>query len=494
MWPPTTWHAVGGSFRDPSGFVYSRQAVLYRQVNRRFQETFDAFLASGLCDELVGQGLLVGHRQAPLSLAATDEAYAVLEPERIPFVSYPYEWSFGQLRDAALLTLDLQERALARGFVLRDASAYNVQFRDARPVFIDTLSFEPRAPGSAWVAYRQFCEHFLVPLALMSLRDVRCGSLLRASLDGVPLDLGSRLLPRRTWLRTGLLLHVHLHAWAQRRYAGAAAASSGRGGGISPAAAGGLVKSLRGIVEGLTWHPAGTEWAEYETDNSYTDIAARSKREAVAAYLGALGSQTAWDLGANTGAYSRVAREAVPHVVAFDIDPAAVERHYRAVRASGQTGMLPLHLDLADPSPAQGWAHRERMSLEERGPADVLLALALLHHLAIGRNLPLGQIAHFLARLGRALVIEFVPKQDVQVQRLLRTRPDIFPSYTREGFEAAFAPWFRIEAVKPITDSERLLYFMRTLVLPRGDCAREQAAVPPDVRPAQTKANHNLRG
>jgi hypothetical protein len=385
----------------------------------------------------------------------------------VEFVSYPYEWAFGQLKDAALLTLELQERALARGFTLRDASAYNVQFVRGRPLFIDTLSFEPRDEGAPWAGYRQFCEHFLVPLALMSRVDVRTATLLRAHLEGIPLDLGSRLLPRRTWLRAGLLFHVHLHAMAQRRYAdrgtGEAAAGGASRRGVSPTAAAGLVRSLRAAVESLEWTPSGTEWADYTDDNNYSAEAAGSKREAVVDFLRGLDARTAWDLGANTGEYSRAAREVVPQVIAFDLDPAAVERNYRRVKAEDEAGILPLLLDLTNPSPALGWAHRERLSLEERGPADVLLALAVVHHLAIGHNLPLERVAGFFARLGRSLVVEFVPKSDSQVRRLLRDRPDIFPDYTREGFEAAFRGWFRIERALPVADSERTLYLMTSL-------------------------------
>ncbi len=455
------WQAVEGSFRDPSGFVYTRDGTLYRQVNQSFKASFDAFLASGLYDELAGERLLVPHRNVPLNLAATGDAWAVLEPERLPFISYPYEWSFGQLRDAALLTLTLQERALRRDFVLRDASAYNVQFRDGHPLLIDTLSFEPREEGSPWVAYRQFCEHFLVPLLLMSSRDIRCGMLLRSCLDGVPLELGSRLLPRKSWLRPSVLFHVHLHAKAQSRYSDTAAVEKeSRRRAMTRDAVLALVGGLRRCIESLDWVPAGTEWAEYEHDNSYSDTASRSKREIVSRMLETPGAQMVWDLGANTGEYSRTAREVAPQVVAFDIDPAAVERNYRRVRSAGETGILPLLLDLANPSPPQGWAHSERLSLEQRGPADALLALALIHHLAIGRNLPLDRIASFLSRLGRALIIEFVPKDDVQVQRLLRNRPDIFPGYSIEGFEQAFRQHFRIESVEPVAGSGRRVYHM----------------------------------
>jgi ribosomal protein L11 methylase PrmA len=232
---------------------------------------------------------------------------------------------------------------------------------------------------------------------------------------------------------------------------------------VSSTAAAGLVRSLRSSIEALDWRPAGTEWADYTEDNNYSAEAAGSKREAVLGFLRGLGARTVWDLGANTGEYSRAAREVAPSVIAFDLDPAAVERNYRRVKAEHEPGILPLLLDLTNPSPALGWAHRERLSLEERGPADVLLALAVVHHLAIGHNLPLERVASFLARLGRHLIVEFVPKSDSQVQRLLRDRPDIFPDYTAEGFEAAFRSCFRIERAVPVADSERTLYLMTAL-------------------------------
>lgn len=456
------WEVIEGSFRDPSGFVFTRDGVLYRQVNEVFRREFDACRSGGLYEELVGDGLLVPHREVALDLAAAPGACAVLEPERVPFVSYPYEWSFGQLQDAARLTLDLQERALQRGFTLRDASAYNVQFRDGRPVLIDTLSFEPYQEGQPWAAYRQFCEHFYVPLALMSAGDVRYGQLLRTYLDGIPLDLGSRLLPRRSWLASGALFHVHLHAWAQARFAGAKVSAASGGRKLSRDAALALVRGLRSAIGRLSWRAAGTEWADYTSDNNYSPAAAASKRELVVGLLRQLGAlASVWDLGANTGEYTRAAREAAPLVVSFDLDPAAVERNYRRVRAGGETGILPLLMDVTNPSPAQGWGHRERLSLEDRGPADAVLALALVHHLAIGHNVPLGRVAEFFARLGRALVIEFVPKSDSQVERLLLNRADIFPEYNREGFEHAFARHFRIEARREVRDSDRLLYLMR---------------------------------
>jgi hypothetical protein len=454
------WQAVEGSFRDPNGFVYSRDGTFYRQVNQSFRQPFEAFLASGLYDELVRDRMLVPHEQVGLELAATNDAYAVIRPERIAFISYPYEWSFGQLQDAASLTLEIQERALAKGFTLRDSSAYNIQFQGGRPLLIDSLSFEPHVEGKPWDAYKQFCEQFLLPLTLMSARDVRCGTLLRSYLEGIPLDLGSRLLPRRSWVSPSTVLHIHLHAWAQGRYAGSSVSSAAKGRGMSRQSLLTLVRGLQGAVRGLSWRPAGTEWADYTEDNNYSRDASESKRALVVSYLREVEAKVVWDLGANTGEYSRAAREVAPLVVSFDVDPAAVERNYRRVRADQETGILPLLLDLTNPSPAQGWAGQERLSLAERGPADVVLALALIHHLAIGHNLPLEKIAAYIRRLAPRLIIEFVPKADSQVQRLMLSRPDIFPHYTKDGFEQAFARHFTIESSAPIDNSERWLYCM----------------------------------
>ncbi len=464
-----SWQVVEGSFRDPSGFVYTRDGTLYRQVNRSFAEHFDAFIASGLYDELARDGLLVAHQQVGRELAASDDAHAVLQPARVGFISYAYEWSFGQLKDAALLTLEIQERSVGKGFTLRDSSAYNVQFVNGRPILIDTLSFEPLEEGKAWSAYKQFCEHFLLPLTLMSARDVRCEALLRSYIDGIPLDLGSRLLPRRTWLGLSTFLHIHMHAWAQGRYAGSAVTSTAaKGRSMSRQGLLTLVKNLKDAIKRLSWRAAGTEWADYVSDNNYSDSAARSKRDMVQGFLRRSSPRSVWDLGANTGEYSRAAREIAPLVVSFDVDPAAVERNYQRVRSTNETGILPLLLDLTNPSPALGWAGRERLSLEQRGPADAIMALALIHHLAIGHNLPLERIAEYFARLGRQLIIEFVPKSDSQVKRLLLSRPDIFPSYTKEGFEAAFRQHFTMDAIERVQDSERWLYLMTA-------CTRSEA-------------------
>jgi ribosomal protein L11 methylase PrmA len=456
--------AVAGSFRDPSGFLFTSNGTLFRQVNERYRQAWEAFHASGLYGQLVKEELLVPHEEASLDLAPAPGAYRVIRPERIPFVSYPYEWCFSELQDAALTTLRIQEIALERGFVLKDASAYNVQFRDGRPIFIDTLSFEPYREGQPWVAYRQFCQHFLAPLALMACRDVRLAQLLRIYVDGIPLDLASRLLPRATRFRFGLLTHIHLHARSQTRHAddagSGAAVPAAR---VSMEGLRGLIDSLRSAVRRLSWKAGGTEWGDYYEGTNYTAAASEHKAELVRKLLGSVSPATVWDLGGNTGVFSRIGVESGAHVVSWDVDPAAVEKNYRRLRQEGSRRLLPLLLDLTNPSGGVGWRNEERMSLSERSPVDLVMALALIHHLAISNNVPLPRIADFFASLSAHLLVEFVPKQDSQVKRLLATREDIFDDYTQAGFEAAFSRHYETLEVHPIPESERTLYLLRRI-------------------------------
>ena len=452
---------LGASFRDPSGFLFTRQGELYRQVNQGYAPHYDALMRSGLYERLVKAGLLIPHQEVAVEPADPAQAYRVIQPQRVEFITYPYEWSFSQLKDAALATMAVQKKAIEAGMVLKDASAYNIQFYRGRPLLIDTLSFETLTEGEPWVAYRQFCQHFLAPLALMALVDIRLGQLLRIHIDGVPLDLAARLLPRRTRLDLGLATHIHLHAAAQKRFAGQAQKPQAARK-MSRMAFLGLMDSLESAVRKLSWKPVGTEWGDYYTASAshYSAAAFEAKRQVVKEYLERIQPRQVWDLGANTGEFSRLAADQGMPTLAFDIDPAAVELNYQAVVSKKETHLLPLLMDFTNPSPGLGWHGREREALFERAPADALLALALIHHLAIANNVPLPRLAEFFRSLGRWLVIEFVPKQDSQVQILLASRQDIFPDYHEAGFEAAFGAVFTIHEKRPLPDTGRVLYLM----------------------------------
>lgn len=450
-----------GSFRDPAGFVYRRDGQLYRQINAEHESDWRQFETSGLYEQLARRRWLVDHDDAPLERAFDERAWRVIRPRLIPFISYPYEWTFGQLKDAALLTLDAQLLALKWDMSLKDASAYNVQFERGRPVLIDALSFERSEADTPWVAYRQFCQHFLAPLALMAERDVRCALMLRDFVDGIPLDLAARLLPARSRLRFGLLTHLHLHARSLRRHGDRSMTGSSARPRLSRTRLQALLGNLRATVAGLDWDPTGTEWADYTTTTSYSEVAAASKQRLVEQLLRRTEGPWVWDLGANTGLFSRIAAELGRNVLSLDADPAAAERHYRALRTDDDGRVMPLVVDLANPSPALGWANGERLSLIERANADVLVVLALVHHIAIGNNVPLPHLSSFLARLGRQLIIEFVPKTDDRVAAMLAGRRDVFADYSLEGFRAAFdTHWATVEEL-PIDRSDRVLFLWR---------------------------------
>ncbi len=449
------------SFRDPGGFLFTREGVLYRQVNTCGREDYDRLLQSGLYARLTADHLLIPHLEVNEAPEDPASAFLVIRPERVGFISYPYEWCFSQLKAAGLATLKIQKTALEYGLSLKDASAYNIQFHQGRPILIDSLSFEVYAEGKPWTAYRQFCQHFVAPLALMAYRDIRLNQLLRVYLDGVPLDLAGRLLPWRTRLMPPLLLHIHLQAAAQKRYADRALDQKTAARPVSRVGLLGLIDSLETCLRGLKLPPMRTEWGDYYASTNYTLAAQDEKATLVRAFLERIQPEVVWDLGANTGRYSRLASERGISTLAFDLDAGAVEANYLRCVADQEAHLLPLGLDLTNPSPDLGWRNHERASLHARANADAILALALIHHLAIGNNVPLAELARFFSDLGEWLIVEFIPKNDTQVQKLLETRKDIFADYTVQGFEAAFRTQYQIEQIQPLHESARVLYLMR---------------------------------
>lgn len=444
---------VPGSFRDPAGFLFLRSGKLYRHINPVGQPDYECLLRCGLYGELVKEKYLIPHQEA-----ASEDGCTVIEPEKIPFISYPYEWCFSELKDAALLMLDIQKKALAHGMSLKDASAYNVQFGRGKPILIDTLSFEKYEEGTPWVAYRQFCQHFLAPLALMKYSHISLNKLFTIHLDGVPLDLASALLPLRTRFIFSLQAHIHLHAKMQKKYSATPIAIKKK---ISKFALEALLDSLRNFIHKLTFHPSGTEWADYYDHTNYSEEGSRHKQELIEKFLDRIQPETVWDFGANTGRFSRIASQRNIRTVAFDIDPSAVEKNYLLTKKDSDEYMLPLVMDITNPSPGIGWENEERSSLLSRGPASCAFGLALIHHLAISNNTPFEKIADFFSRAAEYAIIEFIPKTDSNVSRLLATRKDIYPEYTQACFEREFGRYFRIIEQHPIHKSERILYLMK---------------------------------
>ncbi|MDA7915946.1 SAM-dependent methyltransferase [Verrucomicrobia bacterium] len=450
------------SFRDPSGHLFHQNGILYRQVNQRYSDDYNLLKSSGLYDSLVKTGSLIPHEEfSPIDLEISDSsAWKVLKPEFIPFISYPYEWAFDFYKEAALCTLQIQEKALDHGMTLKDASAYNIQFHLGKATFIDTLSFSKYEEGTPWVAYKQYCQHFLAPLTLMSKIGLDSGLMMRDFIDGIPLDLTCRMLPFKTRLSLGLLMHLFLHAGSQSKHAdNKRSAQSTK---VSLHSLKGMIDSLKNTITKLELPKAlRSEWSNYDQTHNYTSTAHDEKARLVEDYLKQVSPDTVWDIGANTGDYSRIACQHSKLTVGFDIDPLCVQMLFHSVKQQKQTNLLPVTMNFANPSPGLGWAGEERASLASRGPADLLMALAVVHHLAIVNNVPLDRIARYFSELGKHLIIEWVPKSDSQIQLMLKNREDIFHSYNEEDFEKHFSNYFTIERKELIRESQRHLYLMK---------------------------------
>lgn len=442
---------------DPNGFLFSREGILYRQINTMYKEHYEYLMSCGLYERLIELGLLIPHKEVNIEPANPANAYKIIAPQVVSFISYSYEWCFSQLKSAALAMLKIQKVALEFGMSLKDSSSYNIQFRQGKPVLIDTLSFEKYHEGQPWAAYRQFCQHFIAPLAVMAYTDSRLNQLRRVYLDGIPLDLASTLLPLRTYLVPSLFAHIHFHARMQKHLGNKTLQKKRFK--ISRFSLFGLIDNLEAVIKGLKWRrKAG---ASYYKDVNYSAEGFQHKQRIVTEFLAKLNPKLVFDCGANTGVFSRIASKQGIYVVAFDNDCCAVEQNYQEAARNNETNILPLYVDLTNPSPSLGWwASQQRVSLVDRGPADTALALALIHHLAIANNIPLDAIADFFGDMCNSLIIEFVPKNDSQVQKMLSNREDIFQEYTKESFENAFKKTFSILSFVKIRDSERMIYLM----------------------------------
>jgi hypothetical protein len=454
-----------GSFRDRTCRIYYHQGNVFRALTPGALSEWEALRNASFFRRLAGEGKIVATEQIEPAPALPGGGWAaVLRHERIPFISYPYEWCFGMLREAALLQLELLQAALVEGLSLKDATPYNIQWRGCRPVFIDVLSFYRLRPGEPWVGYRQFCELFLYPLLLEAYKGAPFQPWLRGSLEGIPPQDFLALLCRRDLLRRGVFTHVYLHARSQARY------DAGTRDVRRDLAAAGFhrrlieanVRGLARLVRGLRSQRRESAWSGYGAEPGYAELDREEKERFLREVVGHRRWRLTWDLGANTGTFSRIAAEGSDYVVALEADPVAVERLFEESRRAEVSNLLPLVCNLADPSPARGWRGLERKDLPERGRPDLVLCLALIHHLVIGANLRLSDVLDWLAGLTAFLAIEFVTRDDPRVQQLLRHRDDLYEDYDLPRFEAELASGFEVLLRRELPSGRRVLYFARS--------------------------------
>jgi hypothetical protein len=446
------------SFRDPSGFIFSCNDTFYRHVNSSYENDFIAFMQSGLYRSLIKSKLLISHEEVKENLSGHDTWYTTLLPEQLRYISYPFEWSYDMLKDAALTTLNAAKEALQFDMILKDASAYNIQFHDGKMTLIDSLSFEKYDGKSAWVAYRQFCEHFLAPLAYMSYFQSSSQYFLFANTEGLDLKLIKSILPFRSKFNLSILLHIHFHAnfsnsRKQPRFAPNFSSSKLKQ----------LLQNLEQSILSLKFSPPTTVWSRYYDEASQREGYLDNKKQIVFDWISTISAKTAIDLGANDGIFSEMLALQDIFTISSDNDGAVVNNLYNRIKKNNIKNIHPLLINLSNPTPQFGVNNEERQSFVQRTKVDLVLALAVIHHLAIGKNIPLIAISKFFSTLGKTLIVEFIPKTDEKISVMLTNRKDVFPNYTEEFFLKSFSSHFKVVKNEKIRESERKLYLMERI-------------------------------
>ena len=444
------------SYRDKSGFVFEQDGKIYRYVHPDYDIHYTQLMSSGLYEDVVKKGKLIAHHELSEIQQFGFADGRVLLPDQIPFISYPYEWSFDMWKDAALLTLQMAMAALKKEMILKDATPFNIQFHKGKPIFIDTLSFENYEEGKPWIAYRQFSECFLAPLLLMHYCHPDTGKFFTIYPNGIPMDVLVSLLPKRSKWNMNTLLHVHLQA----KFSGKQKQRAGNENNFSKQKLEILLKGLDRFVQKLVLKKVKTTWDDYYTDTILGDDYLKAKTALVKLLISGIDYKTVIDLGANDGYFSLLFGDD-KNVLATDADSNCINELYHKIKKEGITNILPLVNNLSVPSPAIGWANTERESITVRLKADLVLALALVHHLAIAHNVPLYLIANWLYPMGEHLIIEFVPKSDEKVKLLLQNRNDIFDEYNLENFKSIFTQKYQIIKEEKAGNTNRVLFLMK---------------------------------
>lgn len=448
------------SFRDPSGYIFTEEGVIKRTIFPIYFKQYNALTSAGFFDSLFKNKLLIPHKEI-----ANSEDKIVIQPENIPFITYPYEWSFNMYKEAALLTLKLQKYSLEKGFSLKDATAFNITFHDGKAIFIDTLSFDFYQENTPWRAYKQFITHFLGPLVLAHYHGAQSLKLMSNFIDGIPIKMLASMLPFKTKMNPFLYANIHLLAKFEDKhnedYKGESKASV-----LSKKGQLNIIQSLYDYIKKLTLKEH-SEWGNYYDKTNYSNDAFVQKSTIINKWIVNLNTKTLIDVGGNDGTFVRKIDTDLKQALVCDIDNNAVDFNYKAIRENKESFITPFVLDVLNPSAAIGFQNKERDSFINRMKdfaPDVTLALAVIHHMSLSGNVTFEMSAQFFASFSKHLVIEFPKRKDSWVERLLNSKVDFkehFDWYSLENFEAAYATYFEVIEKKPIANSERVMYLLK---------------------------------
>jgi len=443
------------SYKDPAGFVLKKENGYYRYVSHEYAGAFEHFIQSGLYQILVDQNLLVPHLEVKQNIHSKDY-YTILFPEQIPLTSYPYEWTYSQWQEMAINYLKINTIALEHGMILKDASPYNFAFYKGKCLLLDTTSFTFYSNGKPWIAYRQFCEEILSPLALMHYKDSSWAGLYSSHISGLPLSFVSKELPLKTWLNSSCLLHIHLHARFQKKKK----RNIHSGTGFTQEKLITLLQLLRKNI--IAWQcPLSNYsiWNNYYKNDIADERYLNDKTNIISEWLSKLQPFVAIDIGANTGKFSFIAAGLCKQVIAVENDLVCVEKIQEQIKEKEYKNITTIVADITEPSPGLGWENKEKKALLERLAGDMVMMLAIVHHLCISKNVPLQFIPKLAASITtRYAIIEFIPKEDSKVKLLLANREDIFRDYTEENFIKNFQNYFKLIQIHQCEASSRKLF------------------------------------
>ena len=448
------------SFRDPSGYMFHDGDTLRRVINPIYFPQYNALKESGFYTTLIKNGLLIAHEET-----SSSEERIIITPEKIPFITNPYEWSFDQFKHAALHTLKIQKYALSKGFILKDASAYNVTFHKGKPVFIDTLSFDFYEDNTPWRAYKQFITHFFGPLVLAKYHGVEVFKMLQSHIDGIPVKLIASLLPGKSKLSSTLFTNIHLLAKMESKHSEDYKAET-KVARLSKKAQNTILESLFDYIKNLEVKEV-SEWGDYYSKTNYDAAAFEAKKELIKSWVHPIQPQRLIDVGGNDGTFARTVLDKVPHVIVTDIDSNAVDYNYKQIQKNNEENMLPFVCDVLQPAPGIGFNNTERNSLIDRlqeYDPDVTMALALIHHITLSGNVPFEKSAEFFAKFSKNLIIEFPKREDSWVESLLvRKREFInhFDFYNEHNFEEGYKKFFKLEKKEAVAGTKRVLYLFK---------------------------------
>ena len=445
------------SFRDPAGFIFEQQEKFYRQINQSYADNYTLFKQSGLYDLLVKERKIIPHTEINENLTGQPQWHITILPQQLQFITYPYEWCFSQWKDAALLTLELVKKGMEHGMILKDATPFNIQFVDGAPVLIDSLSFEKYDATKPWVAYRQFVECFIAPLLLAKYNGAALLKIFQIYPDGLPLAVVSKLLPFKSMFNANVFLHVRLPNLLGAKKNDTQQKQAP----FTQQKLANIISNLHSFVQSLTLRSSVTQWNNYYEETILSRGYAEAKMTIIESWLQEIPGRTVLDIGTNTGLFAKAAAATGKFTIAIDGDTACIDKLYTECRQQNSGDIMPLCVDITNPSPAIGWNNAERSAFAGRARADIVMALALIHHLAIGKNIGFEQIAGTFSMLSSYLIVEFVPKHDPKVQLLLQDREDIFIGYTEPGFVEAFEKKFVIVKRVIVPGTERTIFLMK---------------------------------